>query len=88
MSIEDFDRGHHERDEPPVPHEPAIRFRRATDRYITGGYVAMAIFMWVVVVRVSISGDAVGGLIYAVPAAIMTWSAIAMAYQAFNHWRS
>lgn len=78
----------HELPEPVNPWDKQVRFRRATDRYIARGYVAVSLFMWIAVVRLTIAGDAVGAIIYAVPAALMTWAAVMMAIQALKHWRS
>lgn len=78
----------HERPVPVNPWDRQVRFRRATDRHITVGYVAVAVFMWIAVVRRTLEGDGAGAIIYAVPAAGMTWAAVGMARQALKHWRN
>jgi hypothetical protein len=69
----------------PVP--PAVfRLRRATDRYMAVGFVAAALFMSVLVVRLAMRADWASVVVYVVPAALMIYAAVGMTRLLFKHW--
>lgn len=69
-----------------IPHfyPPA---RRSTDRFIGLGFTGLAVFSWIVVIRVAWTGDMVAALAYAVPAALITVAALGILRLLWLHWR-
>jgi hypothetical protein len=69
----------------PVP--PAVfKLRRATDRYMAVGFVAAALFMSVLVVRLALRADWLSVAVYIAPALLMIYAAVGMTRLLFKHW--
>ncbi len=66
---------------------PAVfKLRRATDRYMAVGFVAVALFMWVLVLRVAWRADWSTVAFYAAPTLLMSYAAAGMTRLLFRHW--
>jgi hypothetical protein len=48
-------------------HAPVFKLRRATDRYMAVGFVAIAVFMWILEVRLAVRDEWLSALTYLVP---------------------
>ena len=68
----------------PLPEGPA---RRATDLYLTVGFVGGVCFMWLITARRFMAGEILTGFIYMIPTIMVMYSAIGMCTCVRRTWR-